>query len=181
MAAAPGGPGQGDARGELNGQAARPAPGDDSPAPWRWQRAFPGERRQLALLRQWLTSLLPDCPARDDVLIVASELAGNAVIHTASGRGGWFTTEITMLGSALRVAVRDQGSPGEPRLINDPDGETGRGLLLVTGVSAQTGITGDQHGRQVWADIKWNGPHDITAHAAPGTGPAAPLPGSPAV
>ena len=32
----------------------------------RWRRAFPGEERQLSLLRRWIASLLPECPARDD-------------------------------------------------------------------------------------------------------------------
>jgi len=40
---------------------------------------FPGEERQLAVLRRWLATLLPACPARDDVILVATELASNAI------------------------------------------------------------------------------------------------------
>ncbi len=39
-----------------------------------WRRVFPGDERQLGVLRRWLSSLLPDCPARSDVLSVATEL-----------------------------------------------------------------------------------------------------------
>src|SRR5215467_1292564 len=84
--------------GPLGGQPA-PAPGA------RWWREFPGDAREAAAVRQWLTSLLPDCPARGDVVSVASELAGNAVRHTASGRGGKFAVEVTWWPGLVRVAV----------------------------------------------------------------------------
>ena len=64
--------------------------------PWRWRRLFPGHKRELSQMRRWLSALLPDCPARDDLLSIATELASNALQHTASGRdGGWFAVEIT--------------------------------------------------------------------------------------
>src|SRR5712692_5763965 len=121
----------------------------------RWRRVFPGEDRQLSVLRRWLQSLLPDCAARGDVASVATELSTNAIRHTASGRGGWFAVEITWHQLAVRVAVADGGSPGEPRVIDDPAGESGRGLLLVRGLSVRTGVSGDHRGRLVWADIPW--------------------------
>jgi hypothetical protein len=43
-----------------------------------WRREFPGEGGQLGVLRRWLASLLPPCPARDDVVSVANELSSNA-------------------------------------------------------------------------------------------------------
>jgi hypothetical protein len=126
---------------------------------WRWRRVFPGEARQLAALRRWLSSLLPDCPARDDVLSVATELGGNAIQHTDSGRdGGWFAVEVTWQESAVQVAVADRGGAADPRVIDDPAGERGRGLLLVRGLSLRTGFTGDQRGRLVWAHIAWDDP-----------------------
>jgi serine/threonine-protein kinase RsbW len=121
----------------------------------RWRRVFPGEERQLSVLRRWLESLLPDCTARCDVASVATELGTNAIRHTASGQGGWFAVEITWHQPAVRVAVADCGSPGEPRVIDDPAGEHGRGLLLVHGLSVRTGVCGDHRGRLVWADIPW--------------------------
>lgn len=125
----------------------------------RWRRVFPGEERQLAALRRWLASLLPACSARDDVLAVATELGGNAIQHTASGQdGGWFAVEVTWQQSAVQVAVADCGGPAEPRMIDDPAEERGRGLLLVQGLSLRTGYTGDQRGRLAWAHIAWDDP-----------------------
>jgi len=125
----------------------------------RWRRVFPGEERQLAALRRWLSSLLPACPARDDVLGVASELGSNAIQHTASGRdGGWFAVEVTWHQSVVQVAVADCGGAAEPRVIEDPAGERGRGLLLVQGLSLRAGFTGDQRGRLAWAHIAWDNP-----------------------
>jgi serine/threonine-protein kinase RsbW len=107
-------------------------------------------------LRRWLTSLLPECAARDELLSVATELGSNALEHTASGTpGGSFTVQVAWRQSMVYVAVTDGGSRGEPRVIEDPDAERGRGLLLVHGLSARTGWTGDERGRVVWAQIPW--------------------------
>jgi serine/threonine-protein kinase RsbW len=132
----------------------------------RWRRVFRGEERQLSVMRRWLATLLPDCPARDDVATVATELASNAVRHTASGLGGWFSVEVTWHRSAVRVAVTDGGAPSGPRMIDDPEGEHGRGLLVVHGLSAHSGTCGDERGRMVWADVFWG---DDAGAAEPGT------------
>ena len=124
----------------------------------RWRQVLRGEQHQLAVLRRWLASMLPGCPARDDVISVATELASNALRHTASGRGGWFAVEITRYQSIVRIAVADQGGPAEPHVIEDLDAEHGRGLLLVRGLSLRTGVTGDQRGRLVWADVAFDEP-----------------------
>jgi Histidine kinase-like ATPase domain len=108
------------------------------------------------VLRRWLASLLPECPSRDDVISVATELGSNAIRHTASARSGLFAVEVTWHESVVRVAVADGGSPTEPHVIEDPAAEHGRGLLLVRGLSVRTGVTGDHRGRLVWADIAWD-------------------------
>ncbi|HEY5988586.1 MAG TPA: ATP-binding protein [Streptosporangiaceae bacterium] len=127
----------------------------------RWRRVFPGEERQISVLRRWLTSLLPDCPAREDAAYVATELGSNAVRHTASGRGGWLTVEVTWHRAVLRVAVADCGSQTWPRMIEDSADEHGRGLLLVRGLALHTGVCGDDRGRLVWADIPWPDPRAV--------------------
>src|SRR6266700_415437 len=146
--------------GEMTGGAPAHGPGPlralDASVPGpRWRRVFPGEERQLGVLRRWLELLLPECPARGDVACVATELGTNAVRHTASGRGGWFAVEITWHRQAVRVAVADGGAPGAPRVIDDPAADHGRGLLVVRGLSVRTGFTGDRRGRLVWADVPW--------------------------
>jgi hypothetical protein len=109
------------------------------------------------VVRRWLASLLPECPTRDDVISIVTELGSNALRHTASGRSGVFAVEVTWHESVVRVAVADGGGPTEPHVIEDPPAEHGRGLLLVRGLSVRTGVTGDHRGRLVWADIAWDG------------------------
>jgi anti-sigma regulatory factor (Ser/Thr protein kinase) len=116
---------------------------------------FPGHERELAALRRWLASLLPESPARDDVYSVATELSSNAIKHTASGHGGWFAVEVTWSGPVVRVAVADSGAATEPRVIEDPDSEHGRGLLVVRELSMHMGVCGDDRGRLTWADVRW--------------------------
>lgn len=123
----------------------------------RWCRVFPGKDRQLGLVRHWLASLLPDCPAREDVASVATELGSNAVRHTASGQGGCFAVEIAWHQSVVRVSVTDGGSPSVPQLVDDPSGEHGRGLLVVQALSTRTGVCGDRCSRLIWADVPWDG------------------------
>ena len=120
-----------------------------------WQQVYRGDEAQIRELRRWLTELLPECAARDDVITVAAELATNAVKHTATGRDGSFGVEVSWRDSAVRVVIADQGAPGGPRLIDDPMGEHGRGLHVVRGLSARTGVAGDWRGRLVWAEVPW--------------------------
>ena len=138
----------------------------------RWRKVFRGEERQLGAMRRWLASLLPAVPARDDVILVATELASNAICHTASGRGGRFTVEITWWRSVVRVGVTDCGGPEQPRVVDDPASERGRGLLLVTGLSLRTGACGNHQGRLVWADVRWDGPPPAAGAVMPRTAPA---------
>jgi predicted CxxxxCH...CXXCH cytochrome family protein len=121
----------------------------------RWWRTFPGEDRQLRVMREWLRSLLPACMARDDVIAVASELCANAVCHTASGQGAQFSVEVAWTGSVIEIVVGDSGGPAEPRVIDDPESENGRGLQLVRSLSLTVGVTGGERGRFVRAEVPW--------------------------
>jgi hypothetical protein len=139
------------------------APAQTAPGLW-WRRLFRGEERELRRLRHWLSGLLPDCPARDDLLSVAVELGTNAIQHTASGQGGWFAAEVTWHGSVVRVAVADGGAPSGPCLAEDSMSDCGRGLVIVCALSVRTGVSGDASGRTVWAEIPW--PQDPAIQAA---------------
>lgn len=135
----------------------------------RWRRVLRGDEAQIRVLRRWLTELLPECGARDDVVAVAVELATNAIRHTGSGRGGLLIAEVTWHRTAVRVAVADGGAPQPPRVIEDPLAEHGRGMVLVRGLSSRMGFSGDHRGRLVWAEVPWTGDG--------ATAPAALLPG----
>jgi serine/threonine-protein kinase RsbW len=147
----------------------------------RWCQQFRGEGSELQRLRRWLAWLLPDRPARDDLLSVAVELGTNAIQHTASGRGGWFMVEVVCPGPVLaadrdrpdgpvvRVAVTDGGAASGPRLNEDPLSDCGRGLVIVQALSVRSGVSGDQRGRTVWAEVPWP-PQPAAGPAANGDG-----------
>jgi anti-sigma regulatory factor (Ser/Thr protein kinase) len=110
------------------------------PPTYWWPRGFPGEKAQVPTMRAWMEGFLPACDALDDLLLIAAELAANAVTHTRSGQpAGQFTVDVTWSPDCARVVVGDQGSdevpdspgPGQPAYA-----ETGRGLLLVHSLSA---------------------------------------------
>jgi anti-sigma regulatory factor (Ser/Thr protein kinase) len=132
----------------------------------RWQRVFRGEPQQVAAVRRWITSLLPDCPSRADLVLVASELAGNSVRHSASGQGGTFAVQITWGGDTVAVAVDDAGGPSKPRIVDDPLSEGGRGLLIVRELSVRMSVSGTDAGRQMRAEILWHDPAEAATGQA---------------
>jgi hypothetical protein len=119
----------------------------------QFRQVFPGDECQLRHVRRWLAANLPGCPVLDEVVSIATELGSNAIRHSATGRDGKFTIVITRAASCVQVAVSDAGGPGEPRVLADPDGEHGRGLVLVRGLAARMGTDGGPGGRTVWAQI----------------------------
>jgi serine/threonine-protein kinase RsbW len=132
----------------------------------RWQRLFRGQESELRQLRRWLTALLPDGPARDDLISVAVELGTNAIQHTSSGQGGWFTVEVARRGPVARIDVTDEGAPGGPQVTDDPMSDCGRGLIIVRALSESCGVRGDARGRTVWAEVAW------ASHPVPAPRPA---------
>jgi serine/threonine-protein kinase RsbW len=121
-----------------------------------WRRSFPGEFGQMSVLRGWISDLLPECDARDTVILVASELGANAVRHTTSGLpGGRFGVTVTWIADMVRIEVDDGGGPSIPTVVDGADGEDGRGLRLVVYLSASLSVSGDEEGRFVRADIPW--------------------------
>src|SRR6202012_5869461 len=89
----------------------------------RWVRAFAGTKAQVAEVRRFVSGLLEGCPACDALVTCVSELAANAVVHTASGTGGFFTVEDSRPRNGVaRVAVTDAGGPTEPAAGTPVDG-----------------------------------------------------------
>ncbi|MGP3911739.1 ATP-binding protein [Nonomuraea sp. 10N515B] len=103
-------------------------------------------------------------PLLPDVLLVASELLTNAVIHPAHGPGRESVTLRMSLGdSLLLVEVIDPGTPNrsplpQPKQAAFP-AETGRGLGLVAAYAAAWGTYITEAGcRNVWAVMKSDAP-----------------------
>jgi anti-sigma regulatory factor (Ser/Thr protein kinase) len=104
--------------------------------------------------RRFVSSLLARAPygarvATDDVHLVVSELATNAVIHA----GTPFSVSVCCDGSAVRIAVHDWNST-EP-VMRDASlaARSGRGLRLVDAVSREWGVDPAPDGKTVWAEL----------------------------
>ena len=144
--------------------AAYPVP-PAAPGLARRERVFPGEAGQVRQVRAFVACALAGCPAREALLTCVSELAANAIAHTASGAGGVFTVEVARPAPGVaRVAVTDAGSPDEPavRYADEPGdlhylAEGGRGLALVAACSNRWGYrdADEGAGRTVWAEATW--------------------------
>jgi anti-sigma regulatory factor (Ser/Thr protein kinase) len=119
-------------------------------------RVFPGTPDQVAAVRRFVRAQLGAHPALDDSVLVASELAANAIAHTASGlTGGAFVVRIASLSPEhVAVLVVDGGADTEPRALETGvDSESGRGLDVVKGLATAFWTTGPDGQRAVLAVI----------------------------
>ncbi|MCX4787491.1 ATP-binding protein [Streptomyces sp. NBC_01221] len=116
------------------------------------ERFYRRERRSVPAAREFVRGAVADWGfgARlDDVLLCVSELATNALVHGAPpGRGYLVRLLLEEGGAALRVEVHDSGG-GQPG-VREPDGESGRGLLLVAAVADRWGVGERNPGKIVW-------------------------------
>jgi anti-sigma regulatory factor (Ser/Thr protein kinase) len=114
-----------------------------------WRRSFPGVAERVRHAREFAGFLLADLPQVDDVVLVVSEFAANALRHTASARpGGCYLLEVRRWRDGASVSVTDEGSHKVPR-VPEPDDlcECGRGLQTVRALATEWHWTGDRHGR----------------------------------
>jgi anti-sigma regulatory factor (Ser/Thr protein kinase) len=130
------------------------APADPVQRSVIWRMTFPGLVDQPGRVREELAVVLRAHPDLGEILLVASELCTNAVVHTRSGgRDGTFSVEVTAIGEeSLMIAVTDEGASTGPRLLAPKPTETHfRGLQVVKGLSLDYGVGGDAEGWTVWA------------------------------
>jgi len=115
---------------------------------------YPGAAEHIRAVRADLRPLLAGCPMADDVILCASELATNAVLHSNSRLPcGTFTVRAAISpGHHVRIEVEDNGGPWTPATSG-----TARhhGLDIICIVANEWGIDGDYAGRTVWARFDW--------------------------
>ncbi|HET9973804.1 MAG TPA: ATP-binding protein, partial [Streptosporangiaceae bacterium] len=115
--------------------------------------AFPGHTDQVIQIRREIAGYARTCPAADDLILIASELAANAIMHTRS-RGSTFTVRCHLSPRTARIEVEDLGGPWRPR----PSADRPHGLDIVQALTGPGGWgtrpvgTG---GRVVWAELSW--------------------------
>ncbi|MDQ0762593.1 ATP-binding protein [Streptomyces canus] len=114
--------------------------------------------RQLAVrhLEEW--GYPPASDASCAVALVVAELAANAVLHgRVPGHDFGLRVALDTAAGLVRVEVADAASVKRPPAIapsSVPEGESGRGLLLVDTLAVRWGsVPRHPLGKTVWADI----------------------------
>ncbi len=120
---------------------------------------FPGTAVAVGQARRFVAGVIGDgFPGLDDVLLLVSEVASNAVRHTASGDGGAVRGDRLGGRGSVRVEIGDRGGASEPRLAEGRPGRDvltgGRGLRIVDALADKWGHAGDELGRVVWFEME---------------------------
>jgi anti-sigma regulatory factor (Ser/Thr protein kinase) len=130
------------------------------------RRVFPGHPAQVAQARRFVQRTLAVHGLTADAALLTSELATNAIQHTASGQGGTFEIVIYQRLATVRIAVINAGSSSIPAAAASGLNDSGRGLALVDALARQWGQQGNRHARAVWFDLDF--PQAATAANHPG-------------
>lgn len=118
-----------------------------------YKGTFHGRPDEVARVRRDLASYLADCPVADDLVLIASELAANAVTHSRS-RGEFFRVRCQLSAGSVRVEVEDLGGPWRTSWRTRSGKDRPHGLDLVAALGAEwgTSTTADRT-RVVWARL----------------------------
>lgn len=118
--------------------------------PWSCQFTLASRPASVPTTRRVVTQTLVahDLPwLVDDVVLVASELATNAVTHARTP----FTVTLGCTGHTVSLEVTDGSNSHPMRKHASPLDGTGRGLVIVERLSREWGVTGSRDGKAVWA------------------------------
>jgi CheY-like chemotaxis protein/anti-sigma regulatory factor (Ser/Thr protein kinase) len=100
-------------------------------------------------VRQWLHDLAAD-HVFDEASLIVTELATNAVLHADSP----YEVRLSRTDGVIRIEVADAdaGTP-EPQPFSAV-AESGRGIVIVSAISASWGIEAQPHGKVTWAELR---------------------------
>jgi len=115
--------------------------------------AFPGRPDQVRearhVMARWLDA--NGCTRTDDCLVVLSEFAANAILHSAS-RDQFFTVRAGVRAGYCWCECEDAGGGWTPK---PPDEDRPHGLQIVAALAGagNWGVDGDAGGRVAWARL----------------------------
>lgn len=119
--------------------------------PSLYQQEFAGRGEQVGRVRRELERRLSGHPLCDDVVLVGSELATNAILHSQS-RARTFTVRCGTFSGYVRIEVEDLGGPWRSRTGSDRP----HGLDIVASLAGEGNwgreLTADG-GRVMWAEL----------------------------
>jgi serine/threonine-protein kinase RsbW len=120
---------------------------------------YAGTADQAYRVRADLEKFAADLPVAEELVLLASELAANAILHSRSGHPDrWFTVRAVLYpGDYAWVEVADLGGVWGGA---GHDDEHGRGLGIVAAVAGEGnwGIDGDDAARVAWFRLDWPRP-----------------------
>jgi anti-sigma regulatory factor (Ser/Thr protein kinase) len=118
----------------------------------RWEKTYSGLPATVSHVRRDVRDILGPCPevVADDLELVVSELAANAIRHSLSGAdGGTYTVRVSHQATEkvpyIWVEVLDQGSPSWDGILRP---EPTHGLAVIQHLSTWMGADGDPDGRR---------------------------------
>ena len=118
----------------------------------------PHERTGVRLARHafadQIAALGVEGEARDDAMLVLSELVSNAVKHAAPLPSGEITVRWRVDEEVLHIEITDGGASTRPRAgVAALSALGGRGLDIVRSVSRHWGVTEGEGSVTVWAEV----------------------------
>jgi anti-sigma regulatory factor (Ser/Thr protein kinase) len=126
------------------------------PEAMTFDRSYPGTIDQVRRMRADVATVAGNCPVVDDMVLLASELATNAILHSRSGHPERFFTVRAVLypGEYAWVEIIDEGGGWGD---DQHDEEHGRGLTIVSAIAGESnwGIDGDAACRVAWFRLGW--------------------------
>lgn len=120
----------------------------------RYDGTFHGRADEIARVRKEIAAYLGECPAADDLVLIADEFAANSILHTKS-RGAFFSVRCELAPGSARVEVEDMGGPWRTRKEDDRP----HGLDIVQALSGPDGWGTERtpdDTRIMWATLQWS-------------------------
>jgi len=111
-------------------------------------------REAPATVRAALRQIKDLGAARDDAIVVASELVTNAVVHSGGSSADTILVRVVLIRGAVSISVHDPALSDDTPHVRDTDPTQvgGRGLWVVKQLARRWGFELER-GHRVWADV----------------------------
>jgi anti-sigma regulatory factor (Ser/Thr protein kinase) len=125
------------------------------PGPLAISVVFPGIPAVISAVRSVVADASAGSPRAEDIVMIASEYATNAILHSPSGLpGGEFIVMLWVKPGWARIEVHDAGVGDWAAAPCDPDADGGRGLIIA---EALADVCSHERGC-AWAEVTWPPP-----------------------
>lgn len=118
-------------------------------------KSFPGLPASASAVRDFVREAcagILGAEQLDTAVLLASELAANAIRHAGSGS---FKVSIALSREAIQISVRDREKTSPVLGAPDADSGSGRGLQLVDQLSGDWGVKyAEAGGKSVWFNLR---------------------------